>query len=351
VGDFVPGIELNRAFYAEVVGPLVASWQHAAALLGWGSEILGYDTPRSTDHGWGPRLRVFVAAGDVEPVRDAIASGLPDEFRGWPVHYGWDAVAASHRVEVDTLGAWLERQVGHDATTGMSTLDWLLAPQQQLLGVTRGAVYHDDGTLGAVRAQLAYFPGAVWRWIVACQWHRIAQEEAFVGRTAEVGDDLGARLVAARQVHELMRLWFLFAHEYWPYPKWFGTAFSRLPHAAVLASRLRVVLEAPDAEPREAALVAAYETVARRHNDVGASEPVDPTVRGFHDRGYRVLMAERFVDACRSAIDDRFLAGCPLLGSVDQMTDATDILSVGRRARQLRELYTGERFPDVHGDP
>jgi len=295
---------------------------------------------------------VFVASGVVDVVRDALASGLPDEFRGWPVRYGWDEVAAAHQVEVDPLGAWLGRHLGHDASVGMTTLDWLLAPQQQLLGVTRGAVYHDDdGRLGVVRKRLAYFPDPVWRWIVACQWQRIGQEEAFVGRAAEVGDELGARLVATRQVQELVRLWFLFAREYWPYAKWFGTAFARLPDADRVAPMLTAVLDAREATTREAALVAAYETVARRHNEVGVSEPVDPTVRGFHDRGYRVLMAERFVAACRTGLDDAFLADCPLVGSIDQVTDSTDVLSVGRRARLLRGLYEGERFPDVHGDP
>ncbi len=352
MADFVPGIELNRAFYADVVVPVLAPWEHSAGLLGWGSEILGFDTPRSTDHGWGPRLRVFVGAADVEPVRGVLLAALPHEYQGWPVHYGWDDVAPSHRVEVDTLGGWLRRHLGHDATQGMTVLDWLLAPQQQLLGVTRGAVYHDgDGTLGAVRARLAAFPEPVRRWIIAGVWQRIAQEEAFVGRTAEVGDELGARLVAARQVHELMRLWFLFAREYWPYPKWFGTAFARLPGADVLAPQLTAVLDARDASTREAALVAAYETVAVAHNAAGVSAPVEPTTRAFHERGYRVLMAERFVVATLEGIHDPELRDRPPIGSVDLVTDSTDVLSVGRRARQLREVFAGERVADVHGDP
>jgi hypothetical protein len=234
----------------------------------------------------------------------------------------------------------------------MTTLDWLLAPQQLLLGVTRGAVYHDgDGALGAVRAELAAFPEPVRRWMIAGVWQRVAQEEAFVGRAAEVGDDLGARLVATRQVQELMRLWFLFAREYWPYPKWFGSAFTRLPGAGTLTPHLRAVLDARDARAREDALVAAYEIVAAAHDAAGVSAPVDPTVRPFHDRGYRVLMAERFVATTLDAIDDPSLGDRPPIGSVDLVTDATDVLSVGRRARQLRELFAGERFPGVHGDP
>jgi hypothetical protein len=48
---FVPGLELCRGFYEEVVAPAVAA-RHGAALLGSGSDILGYDAERSTDHDW-----------------------------------------------------------------------------------------------------------------------------------------------------------------------------------------------------------------------------------------------------------------------------------------------------------
>jgi hypothetical protein len=59
---FVSGLDLSAAFYAEAVAPLVGDVPHAAGLVGWGSDVLGFDTSRSTDDGWGPRLRVFVAS-------------------------------------------------------------------------------------------------------------------------------------------------------------------------------------------------------------------------------------------------------------------------------------------------
>lgn len=140
MGEFVPGIELSGAFYEDVVTGLVADVPHGAALLGTGSDVLGFDTARSTDHHWGPRLQVFVAASQVEDVRSTIGRGLPDEFQGWPTRYGWDDVPVTHHVEVATLGEWLFERVGFDPREGVNTLQWLTTPQQILLEVTSGAV-------------------------------------------------------------------------------------------------------------------------------------------------------------------------------------------------------------------
>jgi hypothetical protein len=336
---FVPGLELNEGFYRDAVEPLLRPWPHSAALLGEGSEILSFDTERSTDHGWGPRLQVFVAPHDVADARAAVEVGLPDRFRGWPTRYGWDDTPVQHHVRVAPLGAWLESQLGIDPRGGLAPLDWLLIPQQQLLGVVRGRVYRDDlGELAAVRARLRWFPDQVWIWMLACAWRRIEQEEAFVGRSAEAGDELGSRLVAARLVRELMRLCFLLQRSYWPYAKWFGSAFARLRDEDGLGDALARVLAAPGYARREAALVEAYELVAARHNAAALTAPADPTVRPYHSRPFRVLHSERFVGSCLAEVSDPWLRSQPLVGSVDQFADSTDAL-YPERARRLGAVY------------
>jgi len=66
---FLPGLELARHFYAEAVRPILdqvaPGLPHSAARLGAGSEVLGLDTVRSTDHDWGPRLELFLHPDDV----------------------------------------------------------------------------------------------------------------------------------------------------------------------------------------------------------------------------------------------------------------------------------------------
>ena len=55
----VNGIELSRRYYETEVAPALAGVRHAAALLGEGSEVLGYDDQVSTDHDFGSRVQVF----------------------------------------------------------------------------------------------------------------------------------------------------------------------------------------------------------------------------------------------------------------------------------------------------
>jgi uncharacterized protein DUF4037 len=338
---FVPGVELARGFYEEVVAGLVGDTRHSAAFLGWGSDVLGFDTERSTDHGWGPRLQVFVEDDEVAGRLQArLDEDLPAEFRGWPVRFGWDEHPVVHRVQSTTLAAWLEGQLGFDPRAGLTARDWLTTPQQLLLEVTAGAVFHDGlGELEPLRRELEWYPQDVWLWLLACQWRRLDQEEPFVGRTAEVDDQLGSRVLAARLARDLMRLCLLIERRYAPYSKWLGSAFARLEAAASVGPLLAHAVIAPDLARREEALVQAFELVARRHNELGLTAEVDPTVRLFHARPFRVLGSGRFVDACLAAVSDEWLLSLPLIGSIDQVADSTDVLSNAELTRRFAALY------------
>ena len=338
--DFVSGIDLARMFYIEVVRPLIKGRAHSAARLGSGSDVLGFDTPRSTDHGWGPQLQVFVAASEVDTVRRIIDSGLPEEFHGWPARFGWDEVAVQHHVNVVSLEKWLESHLGFDPQMDITVQNWLTTPQQLLLEVTAGAVFHDpNGDLKRVRSKLEWYPNDIWLWLLACQWRRIAQEEAFVGRTAEVGDELGSRILTARLVRDLMRLCFLIERRYAPYSKWLGSAFQNLRIAPGLVPYLDAALKATDYPARETGLCSAYEYIVRCYNQLNLTPPVDPEVRLFYKRPFRVLGGDRFAEVCLAAIHDEWLKGQPLVGNIDQFVDSTDVLSSAHRSRSLINIY------------
>ncbi|WP_129842342.1 DUF4037 domain-containing protein [Streptomyces sp. RFCAC02] len=346
---FLPGLELSRILYEEAVGPLLEEAHpglpYAAARVGTGSEVLGFDSPRSADHEWGPRLTLFLTARDAarhgEALRTLFAERLPKQIRGWPTHFAASADPldpvgrmaptdgpVDHRVAVTDVGTWLAVRLGLRGA-GPTVEDWLAMPQQRLAEATSGAVLHDGtGELTAARRRLAWYPEQVWRYLLACQWQRVAQEEAFPGRCAEAGDDLGAAVVAGRLVRDLMRLCLLLERRYAPYSKWLGSAFARLPVAGRLTPVLRGALAATGPALRERHLCEAYGIVAGLQNDSGLAPHLDPSPRPYHQRPYLVLGARRFAEALRATLTDPGLRERPLTGAVDQWADSTDFLEL-----------------------
>src|ERR1700733_5858010 len=176
-GPFAPGLRLAGEFYAEVVRPLLdeacPGLDHAAALLGTGSEVLGFDSPRSTDHDWGPRLAILTGASvgtGAEPdgLAGLLERRLPEPCRGHPVFYPASqdpAGAPRHWVEISALQPFLEQLRGFDPSRQPAGVaDWLATPTQRLAEVTGGAVYHDGpGQLTLARDRLGRDPHPVWR--------------------------------------------------------------------------------------------------------------------------------------------------------------------------------------------
>lgn len=326
---FIPGLRLSELFYADVVRPLLdeefPALTHAAALIGHGSEVLGFDTARSMDHDWGPRLQVFIEDPDL--CREATAMinrRLPESYRGLPIAFPPED---RHRVVVTSAHRWLQDMLGFDPHGGVDLDDWLATPSSRFAEITQGRVFHDDvGVLTAARERLAWYPDDVWLYLLSCQWLRISQEEAFPGRCAEVGDDLGSAVVTASLTRDLMRLCLLMSRRFPPYDKWFGTAFAALPDGPSIGAHLRGAMAATVWADREQHLSRAYEAVARVHNATGLTAYLDPAMRPFHDRPYVVPEAGRFADALFECITDDRVRRLPRLGAVHQFMDSTDAL-------------------------
>lgn len=364
---FIPGIELCRRFYWEAVRPVLdaefAGVPHAAALVGSGSEVLGFDTPVSTDHHWGPRAMLFLREEDFATHADRIVERfrwrLPHRFLGYPTNFAQpvpedpgtrllkatDSGPIDHRVEIFTVRGFVLDYLGFDLNEHLAVADWLSFPQQKLRTLTGGEVYHDEVGLERTRAQFAYYPHDVWLYMLASGWTRVGQEEHLMGRAGQAGDDLGSALIAARLVRDAMNLCFLTARQYAPYAKWFGTAFMRLQAGAELAPKLEAVLRAGTWQERDAALTPVYEFLARQHNALALTEPLPAAVSSFWGRPFNVIHGDHFADALRRQIHDpavRALAERGLIGNVDQVSDNTDVLENTAR-ESVRGLYTGER--------
>jgi hypothetical protein len=225
----------------------------------------------------------------------------------------------------------------------LDVADWLSFPQQILRTLTQGGVYHATlGDVPAMQAQFAWYPHDVWLLLLAAGWARISQEEAFVGRTGDVGDEIGSRIIAARLVRDLMMLCFLMERQYAPYPKWFGTGFARLQCSARLMPLFENALAAADWQSREKALTTAYQIVGEMHNQLGITGPVATDIVSYFGRPYQVIFGGRFSDALIAQISDestRQLAKTRAFGSIDQFSDSTDLRESTSLRQRIKALY------------
>lgn len=358
---FIKGLDLCEQFFAEAVRPLLdqhfPNLRYAAGRLGGGSDVLGFDTPQSRDHDWGPRCTIFLAEADFPDLAPAIdvrlRQDLPLTFRGYPTHYGrhpdgtlnlefTDAPPVNHMVKLTTAAQFLQSYLALGLNQSIEPTDWLLVPSQSLATIRYGRLFHDNlGEMTAVRQQLHFYPRDVWLYLLAGQWFRLAEEEPFVGRTGDVGDDLGSRLIAMRQIRNVMRLAFLLAREYAPYFKWFGTGFAQLACAANLLPIFEEVWQAESWQSREAALNKATLYLARWHNKLNLTDPLPTEVTLFHKRPYRIINCDQYADALYNQIQDTAVRTLPRgLGNLDQLSDNTMLLSHPQQYRKFAALYT-----------
>ncbi|MGB1286430.1 MAG: DUF4037 domain-containing protein [Aggregatilineales bacterium] len=364
---FIPGLTLNDYFYQEAVQPLIAAHFpdliYSAALVGTGSEILGFDTAMSTDHGWGPRLMLFLRQSDYEQQHTALyetlRQHLPATFRGYPVGFQVstapgdngtmllddtpeDGQPVNHLVKVFSIETFFNDYLNVPNVHHMRPVDWLTCSEQALLELTKGAVYYDGLDIQAIRDKLTYYPDDVWRYQMAAVWTRIGQEEHLAPRAGYVGDNIGSWIIASRLVRDIMRLCFLMKRQYVPYPKWFGTGFQRLDCAEKLSPLLEQVLAGETWQKRETALCAAYEIIANMHNTLSITPPLDSRSQQFHERPFNVLHAWRFADALIATITDdivKAIAEKTRIGGIDIFSDNTDFLEDTRLHLHLQALY------------
>ena len=358
---FIPGLKLCDLFYQREVRPILSkelpNLRYSAALIGWGSEVLGFDTLMSRDHHWGPRLLLFLNNRDYSKLKNKISEilsdNLPYEFLGYSTNYSKpDSNRVRHAVEIKsgpvnrmvqifTLKSFFEARLGFDPSKKIGVTDWLTFPQQRLLELVSGEVYHDGlGKLQEVREKFRFYPRDVWLYLLAAQWTKISQEEAFVGRTGDAGDELGSRIVAARMVREIIKLAFLMEKQYAPYNKWLGIAFGKLKISGKLRPVLEDVLLAKTWKVRERKLAHAYSIVAKKHNSLRITKPLPTKVTKYYDRPYLVIHGDTFAISIKQAIKDPKVKRITTnIGSIDQFIDNHELIQQLSLVRRLGVVH------------
>lgn len=361
VGVQLTGSQVARRYHDEVVGPLIRQrWPrlaYAAGRLGSGSDVLGLDDVISQDHDWGLRLTLLVEDAAVRAVDEGLQDGLPETFLGLPTRFAttWNPVVA-HRVEVASPDEFAGSRLGIATDRDWDGADWLSVTGQSVLEVTAGPVFTDEpGRLTAIRRRLSWYPGQVWRYVVAADWVRIGEELPLLGRAGQRGDDLGCAVIAARLVGIAMHLGFLVERRWPPYPKWLGTGFAGLPRAGAAGPSLRQTMRSaatPDPEGpgshgdpswlrAQSAFGDALAVLLDAQRRVGLPTPAAPT-EPFWDRPFRSIPSA-VADSLRADITDPLLLSLPAgLGSVEQWVDnVAELTSGNRRIAAARSVLGG----------
>ena len=359
--DFIPGLKLSELFYSEAAKPILDHYfpqvAYSAGLLGWGSEVLGYDDVQSSDHHWGPRFLLFLSADDYnrynKDIRETLSLNLPHRFKGYATNFGepdeigvrlpseTDSGPVNHMIIIETIESFFGWYLGCNPYEPLTAADWLSFSEHKLLAVTSGKVFHDGlGELEEIRRKFHYYPRDVWLYQIVAQWIKIFEDREFISRCGDVGDELGSMVVAAHQVSKLMRLCFLMERRYAPYTKWFGTAFKELECASELSPIFSDVLKSSTWKERESNLARAYRVIARMHNALKITRPIVEDVQNYGGRPYVVFESPDLIrDIVSSFTDEQVKAIRHGLGSVNQFVDSTDQLSNNSLLEMLKAVY------------
>ena len=357
---FVKGRELCEGFFhdcaEEILTACFPGLRYSAALIGYGSDVLGYDDPVSTDHMWGPRFYLFLAPEDLplrEKIFSALCEHLPCTYRGYSVNFTApdpEDNGVQHPLFVErgpvhplifimTFEAFLTEQLGCADPDGLTAEMWLALSEHRLLSLVSGRFFRDDLDCRSIAETLRYYPADVRLYLIASAWNCMASEQAFLRRAGDTGDGIGSRILCARLAERLMRLCFLYSGIYAPYPKWFGTAFAELPVDPAIGQAIRRALAADDLTEREDSLLCAMAAVARLHNESGLADPVPVEVQSYYGREIKVIFAERWAEAALAAMGDSPLAAAPLIGSFSQLGGISDFSDDPANYPKMADFY------------
>lgn len=361
IESFIPGIKLSERFYNDAVKEQLEEnypdLHYAAALIGRGSEVLGYDDNMSTDHHWGPRFYLFLKDNDFQEynieIKEFLAQNLPTSFLGYSTNWSEpdpnDSMnqcliekkkpPINHRIKIYTVKSYL-RETLHISKLNLSELDWFSIPEQILLEFTSGKIFYDSyGELTHAREILSYYSHSIWLFKIIAQLERLSQEMVFVGRTGGIGDDLGSMIETSRLVRFIMEMAFILEKKYIPYQKWFGRAFDDLPIAKSLKPILTSILRESDWRSREKILCEAYMEIIQKINSLKITPNIEIKQKSFYNRPHMVVPFESIIREFEKRLNGKFKDLKYPIGTINQFIDNCNILSDAEYSKNVKLFY------------
>lgn len=285
------GLEISRQFISDALLPFLRKSlpklydRLAVAVVGTGSDVLGWDDEISRDHHWGPRANVMYLREDAERVRpqlqEVLATQLPEKYQGFAVRVNIGNLTGVCSCAVEDFFA---RFLGREGLP-QSDLEWIQLCEVDLFHVTAGRVMYDGpGKLSEWRSYLSYYPDNVWKKRLADWCMYITGREApyNLHRVSKRDDDLTCMIYFGLCLKRLMELTFTLNRQYAPYTKWLNRTFRTLPHfAAELAPLVDDAWAARSWNKRVRILIDANYVVADALAELGLTAP--PKRRAFDE--------------------------------------------------------------------
>lgn len=357
---FIKGLTLCEQFFLEVAKPILDKYfsdlTYSAGLIGYGSDVLGFDDEISTDHMWGPRFYLFLSEKDISKKNDIMSTfskHFTYSYKGYSVNFSEpdpndngirhaemiSSGEVSPLVFIHTIDEYLNNYLGISDFSNLSYLDWLSFCEHRLLALTSGKIFFDDLNIKGKLDALKFYPNDIKLYLLASNWSLIAEEQAFVKRCSDCGDEIGSIIVCARIVERLMRLLFLYSNKYAPYSKWFGTGFRLLPIDSVIKNSLFAALSANNINERENNLVKVQKLVGDLHNKLELTEFVDVSIQSYFGRNIKVIYANKIVDAIMEKLCGTVFESVPLIGTLSQIANFTNIFDDPSYREKAMALY------------
>ena len=173
-GKNIIGLDLSEKYYVDCVKPILSKFypdlKYSSGLIGPGSEVLGFDDETSQDHHWGPKLILFLTDTDYSDqstsIDKSLRENLPTTCHGYPTNFNnsdkddvrlmeiFSTGEINHFIEIVTIKDYFNNLLGIDIYNKLSNIDWLSFPQQILLSIKSGKIFHDQLGLNDIREEL-----------------------------------------------------------------------------------------------------------------------------------------------------------------------------------------------------
>ena len=216
------GIELGRELAHQVAQDIELNLPDLApymclALVGTGSECLGYDDAISEDHDFTKRCQLFLPTD----IYEANKVRLQSYFKNYA--YG--------TVQIECISEFYQRYTLYPEGPQCEK-EFRRVPQDLLCTATNGEVFLDNfGSFTHIRQRLlAYYPEDIRLRKIAYELNQLAQSGQYnLPRMLQRGDTIAASLALHQFVHHYMLLVHLFNKSYAPFYKWLYRHSCALP--------------------------------------------------------------------------------------------------------------------------